>query len=69
MEWDKFYPQKVLQIGGVKLSTQISHVNFFYPEELSKIGFIQRLTWLILGFLKFNVFIGPFMFKLINIKD
>ena len=41
MEWDKFYPKKVLQIGGVKLSTKISHViflsrrviqNLFYPK-------------------------------------
>ena len=28
-EWSKFYPKKVTQIGGVKLSTQISQVNNF----------------------------------------
>ena len=39
IEWSergKFYPKKVIQIGGVKLSTQISHIIFFYLEELSK---------------------------------
>ena len=25
-EWGKFYPKKVIRNGGVKLSTQISHV-------------------------------------------
>ena len=32
IEWSergKFYPKKVIQIGGVKLYTQISHINFF----------------------------------------
>ena len=33
-EWDKFYPKKVIQIGGEKLSTQISKK--IYAEELSK---------------------------------
>ena len=36
--------------GGVKLSLEISHIKIFYPEELSKINFIQRLTWLILPY-------------------
>ena len=35
-KWGKFYPKKSIKIGGVKLSTQISDVKIFYPEELSK---------------------------------
>ena len=38
MRYCKFYPKKVIQIWGVKLSTQISHVKFFiqkfYPNKL-----------------------------------
>ena len=38
IEWGKFYPKKVIQIVGVKLSTQISDVNFFiqksYPKKI-----------------------------------
>ena len=42
-EWGKFYPKKVIQKVEVKLSTEISHVNFFiqkfYPKTfLSKIN-------------------------------
>ena len=42
-EWGKFYPKKVFQKVEVKLSTEISHVNFFiqkfYPKTfLSKIN-------------------------------
>ena len=37
-EWGKFYPKKVIQIEGVKVSTQISDVNFFiqksYPKKI-----------------------------------
>ena len=36
-EWGKFYPKKVIQIGGVN----------FCPEELTEKNIIQRLTWLI----------------------
>ena len=41
-EWGKFYPKKVIQIVGLKFSTEISHVKFliqkFYPKTfLSKI--------------------------------
>ena len=35
-EWGKFNPKKVIQIGGVKLTTLISQVKKFNPEELSK---------------------------------
>ena len=35
-EWGNFYPKIVLKIGGVELSTPISHIIFFYSEELSK---------------------------------
>ena len=43
-EWGKFYPKKVIQIGGVKLYTQISQSRKkYYAEEFSKINFIQRL--------------------------
>ena len=31
--WGKFYPKKVIQIGGVELSTQISHVQFFIQKS------------------------------------
>ena len=38
IEWGKFYPKKVIQIVGVKLSTQISDVKFFiqksYPKKI-----------------------------------
>ena len=40
-EWGKFYPKKVIHIGGVKLSTQISHVNCFVQKELSKKKFLS----------------------------
>ena len=39
--WGKFYPKKVIKIGGVELSSQINHVTKFiqksYPKNLSKI--------------------------------
>ena len=35
-EWGKFNPKKIIQIGGVKLTTLISQVKKFNPEELSK---------------------------------
>ena len=38
-EWGKFYPKRVTQIGGVELSTQISHIIFLiqksYPKNIS----------------------------------
>ena len=42
-EWGKFYPKRVIQKVELKLSTEISHVNFFiqkfYPKTfLSKIN-------------------------------
>ena len=37
-EWGKFYPKRVIQIGGVELSTPISHVKKFiqksYPKKI-----------------------------------
>ena len=41
LEWGKFYPKKVIQKVEVKLSTEISHVNFFIQK------FYPKLTWLI----------------------
>ena len=35
-EWRKFSPKKVIQIGWVKLSTQISHVHFFIQKSYPK---------------------------------
>ena len=34
--WGKFYPKKVIQIRGLKLSTQISHVNFLSRRVIKK---------------------------------
>ena len=33
LERGKFYPKKVIQIGGVKLSTQISHAKIFIQKS------------------------------------
>ena len=41
-----FTQKELSKLEGVESSTQMSHVIFFYPEELSKNNLIQRLTWL-----------------------
>ena len=35
-EWGKFHPKKVIQIGGLKLSTQIGHIKFFIQKSYQK---------------------------------
>ena len=36
LQWhSKFYPKRIIQINGVELSTQISHIKN-YPVDLSK---------------------------------
>ena len=39
-EWGKFY-KKGIQIGGVKLSTQISHVKYYPKNYLTYLTLIQ----------------------------
>ena len=35
-EWGQFYPKRVIQIGGVELSTQISHVKNLSRRVIKK---------------------------------
>ena len=37
IEWGNFYPKRAIQIGGVELSKQISHINFFIQKSYQKI--------------------------------
>ena len=48
-EWGKFYPKKVIQIGGVELSTEIGLVKIFIQKSNPKKSYPKTyLTYLML---------------------
>ena len=61
--WGKFYPKKVINIWGVELSTEISHVKHFiqksYPKKISK-DLSYSMFFLNVGLPKESIFLTIF---------